>query len=160
MGGTVAKVSIAGPSRRSGSRKPAPSASPPSTAAVPPRRSCHGADRGSRGDRKLQQLEHGGDLLGRVRGDLTPRVEHLVAALEWIEKRPGVELGDRIEVELERRDNAEVAAAAAQRRARSGSLSRSVRTSSPSAVTSSIAVTLFACRPCLRPSQPRPPPSE
>ena len=42
-------------------------------------------------------------------------MEHLVAALEWIEKRPGVELGDRIEVELERRDNAEVAAAAAQR---------------------------------------------
>ena len=42
----------------------------------------------------------------------------------------------------------------------SGSFSRSVRTSVPSAVTSSIAVTLFVWRPWLRASQPMPPPSE
>ena len=37
---------------------------------------------------------------------------------------------------------------------------RPSRTSSPSAVTSSSAVTALVCRPCLRASQPMPPPSE
>jgi hypothetical protein len=43
---------------------------------------------------------------------------------------------------------------------RSGSWPASARTRLPSAVTSSIAVTLLVCRPCLRAYQPMPPPSE
>ena len=43
---------------------------------------------------------------------------------------------------------------------RSGSLSASTRRSVPSAVTSSIAVTLFVESPSLRAYQPTPPPSE
>jgi hypothetical protein len=41
----------------------------------------------------------------------------------------------------------------------SGSFAQSARTSSPSAVTASIAVTWFAPMPCFRASQERPPPS-
>ena len=42
---------------------------------------------------------------------------------------------------------------------RSGSFAQSVRTTSPAAVTTSIAATRFAPMPCLRASQERPPPS-
>ena len=66
---------------------------------------------------------------------------------------------DRVQLELERRHDAEVAAAAAQRPEQLGVLVGAGAHGSPSAVTSSTASRLSHVRPCLRSSQPEPPPS-
>ena len=80
---------------------------------------------------------------------LAPGVQHLGGALDGEEQHAGVDLAHRVEPELERGDDAEVAAAAAQRPEQLGLVLASARTRSPSAVTSSIAVTLLAGRPWL-----------
>ena len=56
-----------------------------------------------------------GHLLRRARGPLVPGVEDLGGALDREEEGAGVDLGDRQQVELQRGDQAEIAAAAAQR---------------------------------------------
>jgi len=88
-----------------------------------------------------------------------PRVQHLRRALPREEEDAGVDVRDRVELELERRDDAEVPAGAPECPEELGLVAASTRRSSPSAVTSSIAVTLFVASPCLRPYQPTPPPS-
>ena len=52
---------------------------------------------------------------GTVAHPLAPRVQHLGGALAREEEDAGVDLRDRVELELERGDDAEVAAAAAER---------------------------------------------
>ena len=54
-------------------------------------------------------------LLGQVRRDRVPRREDLGGPLVREEHRAGVQLGDRVDLELDRGDDAEVAVAAAQR---------------------------------------------
>jgi hypothetical protein len=71
-----------------------------------------------------------------------------------------VEVRDRVELDLERSDDAEVATAAAQRPEQVGVVVGVDAAKRPSAVTSSIAAMLFVERPSLRAYQPTPPPSE
>ena len=55
-----------------------------------------------------------GHLVGRGRGPLVPGVEDLARPLDREEERPGEDLRDRQQLELQRGDDAEVPAAAAQ----------------------------------------------
>ena len=65
--------------------------------------------------RELEDPADRGDLLGHRPRPVEPRVQHLGRALPREEQDAGVDLGDRVQLELERRHDAEVAAAAAQR---------------------------------------------
>ena len=102
--------------------------------------------------RELQQPPDRGDLVRRCRNPLAPGVQHLGGALEREEQHAGVRPAvDRQQLELERGHDAEAAAAAAQRPEQVGRRARRRRARcSPSAVTSSTAVTRFAARPCVR----------
>ena len=115
-GGRIANVSIAGPRSRSGFS---------SAAAV----GLAAEERGLDDDERLaaqelrqvrdrRELEHAADrrdLVRHAREPLVPRVQHLARALVREEQNAGVDLADRVQVELERGHDAEVAAAAAQR---------------------------------------------
>ena len=101
------------------------------------------------GDRReAQETRHGGQLVGeRGLGQLPPGVHHLAGALDREPQQPRVGLREREQLELDRGHDAEAAATAAHGPEQIGLRSRSPRTSRPSAVTSSIAWTLFAARP-------------
>ena len=94
--------------------------------------------------------------------EVAPRAQHLARLRERIDDEAGVELGaDRMERELERRDDAEVAAAAAQRPEQLG-LRRAPRRRAQRAVGGDDASRSAGCRsvrPWRRVSQPKPPPS-
>ena len=64
---------------------------------------------------ELEQPPDRGHLLGHARNPLAPGVQDLGGAIEREEENARVDLADGEQVELERRDDAEVAAAAAQR---------------------------------------------
>ena len=98
---------------------------------------------------------------GAFADELAVAVEQLLRLRERMDDQPGEHLGpDRVQPELERRDDAEVAAAAADRPEQVRVLaSRSRARSSPSAVTTSAEIRLSMVRPNLRLSQPKPPPS-
>ena len=87
-------------------------------------------------------------------------MENLGRALEGEEHHAGIQILDGIDGDIDRRDDAEVAVAAAQRPEEIRLVLCVDTDGRLPAVTSSIAVTLFAWRPCFRPSQPMPPPSE
>ena len=73
---------------------------------------------GLRNDRQRRDLEDPrprGHLVGETRDPLAPRVEHLSRPLPWPRQHPGVQLGYRVQLELQRRHNAEVPAAPTQR---------------------------------------------
>ena len=92
-------------------------------------------------------------------GPLAPGVDDLGRTLDREEERPGVDLG---ELAAGRTRSAvttpKLPPPPAHRPEQLGSLSASTRRCSPSAVTSSIAVTRLQASPCLRPYQPTPPP--
>ena len=63
--------------------------------------------------RELEDAADGGDLVGRRLGPVAPGREHALGLLPGPDQPAGEDLLDREELELERRDDAEVAAAAA-----------------------------------------------
>lgn len=67
--------------------------------------------RNVRDRRELQEASDGGDLVWHVLDPASPGTEHFRAALDREEQHTGVDLGDRVELELERGDDAERAAA-------------------------------------------------
>ncbi len=99
-----------------------------------------------------------------VRGTTTKSRNPAMIALGFLQRIERAGEGDhrpnRVEPVLERGDDAEVAAAAAQRPEQVGVLASRWRSSRrPSAVTTSAESRLSQVRPCVRRSQPRPPPS-
>ena len=151
-GGCTAKVSIAGSELaqrrqqlgRLGLRRSSATAS---TIANELPRSGSGIS-GQR--REGHQAADRGHLLGRRAGPLVPGVQHLGGPLDREEERPGEDLGDRQQLELERGDDAEVAAAAAQRPEELRVVvGVDAPRGSPSASTSSIAVTAVALQAVL-----------
>ena len=115
-GGTVANVSRAGP--RSAQR-------PQQRAALglaAEKRRHHDGERAPAGERRhvgdrreVHQRRPRHELVGQRGQQRAPGVQHLGRALEREEHRSGVELVDRVDGELDRGHDAEVAAAAAQR---------------------------------------------
>ena len=70
-------------------------------------------DHGQR--RRRRQVDEPGDLVGRVGRPVAEHAQQVAARLARVEDRPGVDhRPERMELELEPRDDAEVAAAAAQ----------------------------------------------
>ena len=115
-GGTIANVSIAGPSSRSGAISARPSASLPRNAASTTANDWPRSELGQLGHgRELEHAADRRDLVGHARQPLVPRVQDLARALEREEQDAGVDLVDRVQLELDRRHDAEVAAAAAER---------------------------------------------
>ena len=115
-GGTVANVSRSGPSSRSGRRSARPRPRSPRNAAITianerPRANAGTSGIGGKCSSDAQDISSSGSV-GPQR---VPRVQHLGGALEREEHRSGVELVDRVDGELDRGHDAEVAAAAAQR---------------------------------------------
>jgi hypothetical protein len=110
--------------------------------------------------RELKDAPNRGDLVGNRARPLEPGVQHLGRALPREEEDAGVDVRDRVQLDLERGDDAEAAAAPRSAQNRSASWSASTRRSCPSAVTSSMAAMLLADRPSFRAYQPTPPPSE
>ena len=96
---------------------------------------------------------------GTAGGPVAIGADGVGADLGREEEGAGVDLGDRQQVEVQGGDDRVAAPAAAQRPEEVGSLSASTVRGSPSAVTSSIAVTRLQAKPWRRPSQLRPPPS-
>ena len=110
--------------------------------------------------RREPQVEDRRQLVGRRGDELAVEAQHLAGVLERVEDRPGQhDRPDRVQPVLERGDDAEVAAAAADAPEQVGVLSSLAVTSSPSAVTRSTESRLSTVAPCLRMSQPMPPPS-
>ena len=114
--GTIAKVSISGSSSSSGRRSARPDASSPRYAASttttwrPRSASRHLRDR-----RELQQAADGGHLLGGGARPLGPGGEHLGGAVHRPDEPACERLRDRVERDLDGRDDAEAAAAAPER---------------------------------------------
>ena len=83
-------------------------------AARPPPR-CRGPTGQEGQRRRLAQHRPHAQLVRGVGGEVAPRAQHLPRLRERVDDEAGVHLGaDRMQLELERRDDAEVAAAAAQ----------------------------------------------
>ena len=89
------------------------------------------------------EREERAQLLRRVGDELAVDAHDLAGLIDRVEDRPAVDVVDRVQAELERGDDAEVAAAAAQRpeQVRRSRSSLAV-TSSPSAVTTSAEIRL------------------
>ena len=116
--------------------------------------------------REVGVLGHGevrvgeAELVRRVAHQVAEAAQQLRGPLLGVDEQPGEHLRpDGVQRELERGDDAEVPAAAAQRPQQVGVLDRGRAHLAPSAVTSSAASRLSQARPCLRSSQPEPPPS-
>ena len=111
--------------------------------------------------RELEHAPDGGDLLGDVARPLGPGAEHLAGALHRPDQPAGVRLGDGVEGDLDLGDDAEAAAAAPERpeevrvRLRVGADDLAVGGDDLLADR-----TLEEESPCVRASQPMPPPSE
>ena len=110
--------------------------------------------------RRRAQVDDRRQLVGRLGDEVAVEAQHLGRVLERVVDRAGQHgRADRVQPVLERRDDAEVAAAAAQAPEQLGRSCSLAETRSPSAVTTSAASRLSTVAPCLRISQPMPPPS-
>ena len=111
--------------------------------------------------RRGRQVHQRGDVIGRARRPVAEAAQQVAVGVGRVEDRPGVDhRADRVQRELELRDDAEVAAAAAQAPEAGRRFSLSLAwTSRPSAVTTSAPTGCRTARPYLRISQPMPPPS-
>ena len=109
------KVSISGPSARSGAsssaaRSSSSSTAPSITTSWRPLRNGGSSGSGGKLITRIDVVTESGS--SRVH---RPRANHLGGALAVPQQHAGVHVGDRQQLELERDDDAEVAAAAAQR---------------------------------------------
>jgi hypothetical protein len=110
--------------------------------------------------RHLEEPPDRRDLVRHIGGPLGPAIEHLDGALRRPDEPARERLGDRVERDLDLRDDPEAPTAAAERPEEIRVGVRSAWTTSPSAVTTTAESTLEAESPCFRASQPIPPPRE
>ena len=111
--GIVAKVSISGPSSRSGRSSSAPAGRVAEVGGLHQHEGPAAHELGELGEgRHPQDAADRGDLVGHRVGPVAPGVQHLCAALDREEQHPGIKLADRIERHLQRGHHADAAAAA------------------------------------------------
>ena len=114
--GTVASVSLSGPRARSGQQLVRLSGLREVVGLDDHERLAPQGLRDHRDRREVQEPSDGRQVVGRIGvRQVAPGGQDLAGALDRVPEQARVRLGDREELQLDRRDNAEAAAAAAQR---------------------------------------------